>query len=108
MEWNYCGHLGFQIDTILSPFDLSHPVATEQLLAQSNQRSGKNCRKLIFKMASVVAILDSLLAHLAILCLLSTLMLIIIWIQLDYRGIQYMPYPIYAHLWAGTDRQTHR
>ena len=34
-------------------------------------------KKLIFKMAAVVAILDFLSAHLAILCLISALMLII-------------------------------
>ena len=55
----------------------SHPVATEQVLAQSDQRFGKLCRKLIFKMAAVEAILDFSSAHLAILCLLSALMLII-------------------------------
>ena len=37
-------------------------------------------------MANVVAILDFLSDHFAILCLISALMLIIIWIQLDYRG----------------------
>ena len=36
----------------------SHPVATEQVSAQSNQRFGKRCRKLIFKMAAVAVILD--------------------------------------------------
>ena len=57
----------------------SHPVATEQISAQSNQRFGKRCRKLIFKMVhvAVVAILDFISAHLAILCLLGALMLII-------------------------------
>ena len=55
----------------------NHPVATEQVLAQGNQRFGKRCQKLIFKMAAVVAILDFLLAHIANLCLLSALMLII-------------------------------
>ena len=55
----------------------SHPVATEQVLAQRDQRFWKICRKLIFKMAAVVAILDFLLAHLAILCLPGALMLII-------------------------------
>ena len=48
----------------------SHPVAKEQVSSQSDQR-------LIFKMAAVMAILDFLSAHLAILCLISTLMLII-------------------------------
>ena len=55
----------------------SHPVATEQVSAQGDQRFGKRCRKLIFKIAAVVAILDFLSAHLANLCLLSALMLII-------------------------------
>ena len=74
MEWNHCGHLRIPINKILAHFD---PVATEQVSAQSNQKFGKRCRKLIFKMAAVVAILDFLSAHLAILCLLGTLMLII-------------------------------
>ena len=43
----------------------SHPVATEQVLAQSDQRFGKRCRKLIFKMAAVATILDFLSARLA-------------------------------------------
>ena len=55
----------------------SHPVAKEQLSAQSHLRFGKRCRKLIFKMAAVVANLDFLSAYLAILCLISALMLII-------------------------------
>ena len=55
----------------------SHPVAKEQVLAQSDLRFEKRRRKLIFKMAVVVAILDFLLAHLAILCLISALMFII-------------------------------
>ena len=36
----------------------SHPVATQQVSAQSDLRFEKRCRKLIFKMAAVVAILD--------------------------------------------------
>ena len=36
----------------------SHHVATEQISAQMDQRFEKSCRKLIFKMAAVVAILD--------------------------------------------------
>ena len=36
----------------------SHHVATEQVSAQSDQRFGKRCRKLTFKMAAMVAILD--------------------------------------------------
>ena len=49
----------------------SHPVAKEKVSAQSDLRFGKRCRKLIFKMAAVVAILDSLSAHLAILYLIT-------------------------------------
>ena len=64
MEWNHCSHLGIPINKILACFD---PVATEQVTAQSDQRFGKRCRKLIFKTA----------AHLAILGLLGALMLII-------------------------------
>ena len=73
MEWNHCGHLRIPINKILAPFD---PVATEQVSAQSDQKFGKRCRKLIFKMA-VAAFLDFLSAHLAILFLLGALMLII-------------------------------
>ena len=36
----------------------SHPVATEQVSAQNYLRFEKRCRKLIFKMVAVVAILD--------------------------------------------------
>ena len=74
MEWNHCRHLGIPINKILDHFD---SVATEQVSAQSDQKFGKRCRKLIFKMAAVAAILDFLSAHLAILCLLGALMLII-------------------------------
>ena len=55
----------------------SDPVAKEQVSVQSDLMFEKRCRKLIFKMAAVVAILDILPAHLAILCLISTQMLII-------------------------------
>ena len=55
----------------------SHPVAKEKVSAQSDLRFGKRCRKLIFKMAAVVAILDFSSAHLAIFYLISALMLII-------------------------------
>ena len=85
MEWNQCVHLGFPIDTILARFD-PEVILFLQISAQSDQRFGKRCRKLIFKMAAVAAILDFLLAHLAILCLLEALILIIVSIQLDYRG----------------------
>ena len=54
----------------------SHPVAKEQVLAQSDLRFEKRCRKLIFKMVAVVAILDFLSAHLANFHLISALMLI--------------------------------
>ena len=50
------GHLGFLI-MILAHFDRGCPVATEQVSAQMDQRFWKNCRKLIFKMAAVAAIL---------------------------------------------------
>ena len=48
----------------------SHPAAKEQVSAQSDLRSEKKCQKLIFKMGAVIAILDFLTAHLAILCLI--------------------------------------
>ena len=78
MEQNHCGHLGFSFDTILACFDPEVILLLkEQVSAQSDLRFEKTCRKLIFKMAAVVAILDFLLVHLAILCLISALMLII-------------------------------
>ena len=52
-------------------------MVKEQVSAQSDLRFEKRCRKLIFKMAAVVAIMDILPAHLAILCLISAQMLII-------------------------------
>ena len=55
----------------------SHSVATEQVSAQGDQSFAKGCRKLIFKMAAVAAILDFLSSHLANMCLLSALMFII-------------------------------
>ena len=36
----------------------SHPVATKQVSAKSDQRFGKRCQKLNFEMATVVAISD--------------------------------------------------
>ena len=54
----------------------SHPVAKEQVSAQSDLRFEKRCRKLIFKMAAVVAILDFYWLS-KLFCLLSALMLII-------------------------------
>ena len=77
MEQNHCGHLGFSIDTILACFDLEVILLLKSKFQLSDLRFEKRCRKLIFKMAAVVAILDFLSAHLAILCLISTLMLII-------------------------------
>ena len=75
-----------------------HPVATEQVWAQSDQRFGNRCRKLIFKMAAVAAILDFLSVHLANLCLLSALMLINKF-QLDYRGdVQNMNSQHFSHI----------
>ena len=77
----------------------SHPVITEQVSAQRDQRFGKKCRKLIFKTAAVVAILNCLMAHLAILCLLGALMLTIVLIQLDYRGdVQNMNSLHFSHI----------
>ena len=55
----------------------SHPVAKEQVSAQSDLKFEKRCRKLIFNMAAVVAILDFLSVHLANFRLISALMLII-------------------------------
>ena len=78
-----------------------YPVTTEQVLAQSNQKLGKRCRKLIFKMAAVAAILDFLLAHLAILCLLGALYNAHhqVSIQLDYRGdVQNMNSQHFSHI----------
>ena len=78
MEQNHCGHLGFFKRHKFSLFrSRSHPVAKEQVSAQSDLRFEKRCRKLIFKMAAIVAILDFLSAHLANFRLISALMLII-------------------------------
>ena len=52
MERNHCGHLRIPINKILPGYD---PVPTEQVLAQRDQKFGKSCRKLIFKMAAVAA-----------------------------------------------------
>ena len=59
MEQNHCGHLGIFDRHNFSLFrSSSHPVAKEQVLAQSDLRFEKRRRKLIFKMVAVVAILD--------------------------------------------------
>ena len=56
MEQNHCGHLGFSFDTILACFDPEVILLLkEQVSAQSDLRFEKTCRKLIFKMAAVVA-----------------------------------------------------
>ena len=78
MEWNHCKPSWNSDQQNFSLFQSkSYPVAKEQVSAQRDQRFVKRCRKLVFKMAPVVAVLDFLSAHLAILCLLGTLMLII-------------------------------
>ena len=41
----------------------SCPVATKQISAQTDQRFGKRCQKLIFKLAAVVTILNFRLTH---------------------------------------------
>ena len=83
------------INKILARFD---PVATEQVSDQSDRKFGKRCRKLIFKIDALVAILDFLSAHLAILCLLGILMRIIVSIQLDYRDVQNMNSQHFSHI----------
>ena len=55
----------------------SCPVATEQVSAQINQRFGKRCRKLIFKIVAVAASWIFIASVLAILCLLGTPILLI-------------------------------
>ena len=76
LEQNHCGYL-FDRHNFRLFRSRSHPVAKEQVSAQSDLRFEKRCRKVIFKMAAVLAILDFLSAHLAILCFMSILMLII-------------------------------
>ena len=44
MEQNHRGHLGFLINTILACFDPGHPVAKEQVSAQSDLMFEKRCR----------------------------------------------------------------
>ena len=67
------------INKILACFD---PVVTERRKKElkATKSLGRDVEKLIFKMGGVAAILDYLSAHLAILCLLGALMLIINWI----------------------------
>ena len=59
--------LEFQTHNFSASGSRSHPIATEQVSAQSNQRS-----KIDFQVATVAAILNFPLAHLAICCLLGT------------------------------------
>ena len=78
MEQNHCGQLGFSINTILACFDPEVILLLKsRFWLKSNLRFEKRYRKLIFKMAAVMGILDFLSAHLAILFLISALMLII-------------------------------
>ena len=60
----------FELHNLSLFLSRSHPVAKEQLSAQSDLRFEKRCRKLIFKMAAVVAIFDFLSAHL-VFCVLK-------------------------------------
>ena len=55
----------------------SHLVAKEQVSAQSDLRFEKEMSKIDFQDGRLVASLDFLMVHLAILCLISALMLII-------------------------------
>ena len=72
-------------------------------LVSKFQKFGKRSRKLIFKVVAMVAILDFLLAHLAILRLLGALMLIIKFsIQLDYRRCpkyEFLTFFAYKCIW---------
>ena len=65
----------------------SHPVVTEQVSAQSDLRFEKKCRKLIFKMAAMVAILDFSISSFSYFvsqkCANAHHQVLI---QLDYRG----------------------
>ena len=77
----------------------SHPLAKEQVSTQSDLWSEKICQKLIFKVATVVAILDFLSAPLAILCLISANHQVSI--QLDYRGdVQNMNSQHFSHIYV--------
>ena len=87
MEQNHCSHLGFLIDTNLACFDPEVILLLKSVSAQSDLRFGKRCRKLIFKMAAVVAILDFLSAHLANFRLMCPNAHHQVSIQLDYKGM---------------------
>ena len=55
---SYGDHLGFPIGTILAIFDLSHPNTSNQVSSQLVFPLRRRSSKKIFKMATVVAILD--------------------------------------------------
>ena len=78
----------------------SHPVATEQVLAQTDQRFGKKSQKLTVKMAAVAAILDFLSAHLAILCTGRPNAHHQVSIQLVYRDVQNMNSQHFSHIYV--------
>ena len=80
MEWNHCGHLGFLIDTILTRFDSEVILLLQSKFRLKATKGLERGVEIDFKMATVAAILDFLWAHLAILCLLGALLLIIVWI----------------------------
>ena len=73
----------------------SHPVAKDQVLALSDIWFEKRCRKLIFKMAAVVAILFFLSAHFASHKRPNTHQVLI---QLDYRDVQNMNSQHFSHV----------
>ena len=78
MEWNHCSHLGILINKILAHFDPEVILLLKSKFPlKATKGLGREGRKLVFKMADVAAIVDFLLAHLAILCLSGALMLII-------------------------------
>ena len=76
-QYGSCGgHLGFPHNFSSSK---SCPVATEQVSAQTDQRFGRRCQKLIFKMAANGSHFGFSIGSsvLAILCLLGALMLLV-------------------------------
>ena len=64
----------------------SHPVAKEQVSAQSDLRFEKRCGKLIFKMAAAVAILDFSIGSFSYFVSHKRTNAHQVSIQLDYRG----------------------
>ena len=72
------GHLRFLIDTILAHFDPEVVLLLQsKFWLKSTKCLGRECRKLIFKMAAVAAILIFDRLSLVILCLLGTTMFLI-------------------------------